>query len=168
MTKSYRSRLLPSFDSTLKRPYRLIVLAAAAAAALSSVSVYSAPSAAANVRVTNDNGTTYLSADQLAGGIYSDGVLQRCGHDRRMQNEPTIALDPRNPIVRTAGSNDYCTVPTAGDAWAGFYRSNDSGAHWADSLLPGYKGDSSTQGTASPLAAMVAGGAFAAGDPVQA
>ena len=170
MTKSHRSRLLPSFDSssTLKRPYRLIVLAAAAAAALSSVSVYSAPSAAANVRVTNDNGTTYLSADQLSGGSYSDAVLQRCGHDRRMQNEPTIALDPRNPIVRTAGSNDYCTVPTAGDAWPGFYRSADAGTTWVDSLLPGYNGDTSTQGTSSPVHTMVLGGAHAGGDPVQA
>jgi hypothetical protein len=109
-----------------------------------------------------------MSADQLAGGTYTDGILQRCGHDRRQQNEPTIALDPRNPSVRTAGSNDYCTIPSTTDAWAGFYHTSDSGAHWADSLLPGYPGDTSTQGTASPLHAMVAGGALAAGDPVQA
>ena len=152
----------------IRRSTRVVVIVAAVAAAFSSISAYGAPTAGTNVRVTNDASGGYMSADQLAGGSYSDGVLQRCGHDRRMQNEPTIALDPRNPIVRTAGSNDYCTVPTAGDAWAGFYRSNDSGAHWADSLLPGYKGDSSTQGTTSPLAAAVAGGAFAAGDPVQA
>jgi hypothetical protein len=109
-----------------------------------------------------------MSADQLAGGAYTDAVLQRCGQDRRMQNEPTLALDPRNPSVRTSGSNDYCTIPNTGDAWAGFYRSDNSGATWTDSLLPGYKGDTSAQGTASPLAAMVAGGALAAGDPVQA
>jgi hypothetical protein len=113
-----------------------------------------------------DTASTYKSADQLAGGSYTDGVLRRCGIDRRLQNEPTLALDPRNPAVRTAGSNDYCTVPTAGDAWAGFYRSTDSGATWTDSLLPGYRGDTSAQGTASPLAQMVAGGALAAGDPV--
>src|SRR5262249_53408552 len=56
-------------------------------------------------------------------------------------------------------------VPTAGDAWAGFYRSTNGGTTWVDSLLPGYNGDSSAQGTSSPLAAMVAGGAVAAGDP---
>jgi hypothetical protein len=125
-----------------------------------------APVAGANVRVTVDSAGMYKSADQLAGGTYSDKVLTRCSVDRRMQNEPTLALDPRNPAVRTAGSNDYCTVPTAGDAWAGFYRSIDSGATWTDSLLPGYRGDASAQGTSSPIAQMVAGGAFAAGDPV--
>jgi len=129
-----------------------------------------AQSAGANVRVTTNNGTNgpYLSADQLAGGSYTDGVLQRCGSDRRQENEPTLAIDPRNSAVWTSGSNEYCTVPTAGDAWAGFYRSTDSGAHWADSLLPGYNGDTSPQGTNSPLAAKVAHGAVAAGDPQQA
>jgi len=125
------------------------------------------PSAGANVRVTVDNGTNgaYESADQLAGGSYTDAVLARCGIDRRMQNEPTLAIDPRNPTVWTSGSNDYCTVPTAGDAWVGFYRSITSGGSWIDSLLPGYNGDTSTEGTGSPLHQMVAGGALAAGDP---
>ncbi len=123
------------------------------------------PAAGPNVRVTVDTGSTYMSADQLAGGSYTDGVLARCGVDRRMQNEPTLAIDPRDTAVWAAGSNDYCTVPTAGDAWAGFYRSTDTGKHWTDSLLPGYAGDTSSQGTSSPLAAMVAGGALAAGDP---
>jgi hypothetical protein len=82
-----------------------------------------------------------------------------------MQNEPTLAIDPRNPTVWSSGSNDYCPVPTAGDAWAGFYRSTDNGQHWTDSLLPGYNGDTSTQGLLSPLHNMVAGGARAAGDP---
>lgn len=124
------------------------------------------PAAAANVRVTNDQASAYASADQLAGGKYSDGVLARCGIDRRMQNEPTLSIDPRNASVWAAGSNDYCTVPTTGDAWAGFYRSTNKGATWTDSLLPGYRGDTSAQGTSSPLAAMVAGGALAAGDPM--
>jgi hypothetical protein len=126
------------------------------------------PAASANVRVTLDNGTNgaYVSADQLAGGSYTDGVLQRCGTDRRMQNEPTLAIDPRDPSVWTSGSNDYCGVPTIGDAWAGFYRSTDAGAHWTDSLLPGYNGDTSSEGTSSPLHQLVAGGAIAAGDPV--
>jgi hypothetical protein len=126
----------------------------------------STPTAGVNVRVTVDTASTYLSADQLAGGTYTDGVVQRCGTDRRMQNEPTLAIDPRNTSVWASGANDYCTVPTAGDAWAGFYRSTDSGGRWTDSLLPGYKGDTSTEGTSSPLHQLVAGGALAAGDPV--
>ncbi len=57
-------------------------------------------------------------------------------------------------------------MPTAADAWAGFYRSTNGGATWTDSLLPGYNGDTSPQGTSSPLQQMVAGGALAAGDPL--
>lgn len=124
------------------------------------------PTAGANVRVTVDVGSTYVSADKLAGGTYTDAVLARCGVDRRMQNEPTLAIDPRNSSVWASGANDYCAVPTAGDAWAGFYRSTNSGGTWTDSLLPGYNGDTSDQGTSSPLHQLVAGGAIAAGDPV--
>jgi hypothetical protein len=161
LTKSHRLRVLAAFGPA-------ILTAAGVFASVSASSAYGAPGATPNVRVTNDQTGSYKSADQLAGGTYTDKVLLRCGHDRRQQNEPTIALDPRNPSVRTAGSNDYCTIPNTTDAWAGFYRTSDGGATWADSLLPGYRGDTSLQGTSSPLAAMVAGGALAAGDPVQA
>lgn len=148
----------------------VVVVAAALASQGVAAAAGSDPSPGGNVRVTVDNGSQgpYLSADQLSGGTYTDAVLARCGHDRRMQNEPTLAIDPRNPSVWASGSNDYCTVPTAGDAWAGFYRSTDSGAHWTDSLLPAYNGDTSAQGLASPLHQMVAGGALAAGDPMMA
>jgi hypothetical protein len=153
---------------------KLIIGGAAAAATLLSLGIYGAataaagsgPSAGANVRVTVDQSGSYVSADQLAGGTYTDGVLARCGVDRRLQNEPTLAIDPRDTSVWASGSNEYCTVPTAGDAWAGFYRSINGGQSWTDSLLPGYNGDTSAQGTSSPLAAMVAGGALAAGDPM--
>lgn len=125
--------------------------------------------AGGNVRVTVDQGSAYVSADVLGGtGAYSDATLRRCGVDRRMQNEPTIAIDPRDARVRTAGSNDYCTVPTNGDAWAGFYRSSTGGVSWVDSLLPGYLHDASPQGVSSPVHQMALGGAIAAGDPVQA
>ncbi len=156
------------------RTRSMMIGAAAASAALVVGGVYGAtaatagggPSAAQNVRVTVDQASSYVSADQLAGGGYTDGVLSRCGVDRRMQNEPTLAIDPRDHSIWTAGSNDYCAIPTVGDAWAGFYRSTNGGGRWADSLLPGYKGDTSAQGTSSPLAALVAGGAIAAGDPM--
>jgi hypothetical protein len=142
-------------------------VAVLAAAGLAAAPAFASgpPTAGPNVRVTVDQASSYVSADQLAGGSYTDSVLTRCGIDRRMQNEPTLAIDPRNPAIWASGSNDYCTVPTAGDAWAGVYRSTNSGTTWTDSLLPGYRGDTSAQGTSSPLAAQVAGGALAAGDP---
>ena len=153
------------------RRARLSLPVVAAASALLALFVYPAGTAGAvptNVRVTNDTGSTYVSADAMGGtGTYTDTTLQRCGTDQRMQNEPTIAIDPRNPDVRTSGSNDYCTVPTNHDAWAGFYRSTDGGATWTDSLLPGYLLDTSPQGQASPVHQMALGGAIAAGDPVQ-
>ena len=150
------------------RSVRILGLLAGAAAALGSIGGY-AQTAGTNVRVTHDQDSSYVSAHTLGGsGVYTDPVLARCGVDRRMQNEPTIALDPRNPDVRTSGSNDYCTVPTVGDAWAGFYRSSDGGSNWVDSLLPGYNGDTSPEAKSSPISAMVKGGALAAGDPVQA
>jgi hypothetical protein len=154
------------------RRKRALFAAAMVAAALAVLIVVAGAGALAtagsDVRVTVDTGSVYVSADQMGGsGTYTDAVLQRCGVDRRMQNEPTLAIDPRNSMVWASGSNDYCTVPTAGDAWAGFYRSTAAGASWTDSLLPGYKGDTSPEGLSSPLHQMVAGGALAAGDPVQ-
>jgi hypothetical protein len=93
----------------------------------------------------------------------TDPVIARCSTDKRQQNEPAIAISPTNPDLMTAGANDYCPVPTAGDAWAGFYYSSDRGVTWTNSLLPGYAGDTSLQGQASPLRQRVG----SAGDPVQ-
>ena len=152
------------------RPIRFVIPALALVLAASQTLAGSAGPIPTNVRVTHDNSTGggYVSADQMAGGTYTDGVLARCGIDKRQQNEPTLAIDPRNPLVRTSGSNDYCAIPTNHDAWAGFYRSVDGGVNWTDSLLPGYALDTSAQGTASPVHQMALGGAIAAGDPVQA
>lgn len=169
---TYPQNLQDTKALTLAAPTRVhrsyLRIAFASVFVIASVAMAFAASAGVNVRVTNDNGSNgaYVSADQLAGGTYTDAVLQRCGTDRRMQNEPTLAIDPRNTTVWASGANDYCTVPTAGDAWAGFYRSTNSGSTWTNSLLPGYNGDTSTEGASSALHALVAGGALAAGDPV--
>ena len=92
-------------------------------------------------------------------------AITACGANRRQQNEPSTAVDARNPSIVVAGSNDYCTVELAGGTWAGFYRSTNSGATWVDSLLPGYPTDTSPEGLASPLQQR---GITNAGDPVQA
>lgn len=69
----------------------------------------------------------------------------------RQQNEPTVAINPSNPLVIVAGANDYCPTPTFGDAWMGFYVSTDGGATWVNSLNPGYPTDTSAEGQASPI-----------------
>jgi hypothetical protein len=98
-------------------------------------------------------------------GNYTDATLARCSTDRRPQNEPTLAIDPRDPNVWVAGANDLCALPLAGDNWAGYYRSADAGATWTDSLLPGYPTDNSPQAATSPLHQAALNGAQADGDP---
>jgi len=147
----------------------IAVLVASGAAALPALVMSGEAGAAAgtNARVSVDQGSAYVSADQMGGtGSYTDAALARCGVDRRPQNEPTLAIDPRNPLVWVAGSNEYCDVPVDGDGWTGYYRSTTGGASWTDSLVPGYASDTSPQAQSSPLHALAARGATAAGDPL--
>lgn len=102
---------------------------------------------------------TYVRYD---GG--SDATLADCSTNNRQQNEPSAAVAPHNPNLMVAGANDYCTVPTTTDSWAGFYYSANGGSSWTNSLVPGYPTDTSPAGLASPLHGLAA----AAGDPVQA
>jgi hypothetical protein len=130
-----------------------LLLAAGSAAATSS-----------EVKITDQ---TYVRHD---GG--SDPTIASCNDDspgalaagERQQNEPAASVDPSNPNHMTAGANDYCNVPTGGDAWAGFYYSSNHGTSWTNSLVPGYFQDTSTAGQASPQHRFVLG----TGDPVQA
>src|SRR5215218_10184948 len=94
----------------------------------------------------------------------TDQTIATCSTDNRQQNEPAAAVAPHDQSLMSAGANDYCTVPTTGDSWAGFYYSSDGGTSWTDSLLPGYPTDTSAEGQASPLFGFVG----SAGDPVQA
>jgi hypothetical protein len=92
---------------------------ASVAGALLAASALIAPTAAqaaplVNVLVTDDAGGTYLRYD---GG--TDSTMAACSSGRRSQNEPTVAVDPRNPDVVVAGSNDYCAQIVNGDVWAG-------------------------------------------------
>src|SRR3989442_14094885 len=80
----------------------------------------------------------------------------------RQQVEPTIAVDPHNPSVVVAGAQDYRLLSTGGHRWHGYYRSVDGGQTWSVRLLPGYPGDNSPQGLASPLH----GAYLAISDPV--
>jgi hypothetical protein len=116
--------------------------------------------AGSDVRVTNDDAPgSYVRSD---GG--TDATTEACSTGRRQQNEPTVAVDPSDPNVVVAGSNDYCATIVNGEVWAGYYRSADGGSTWTNSLVPGYPADASEAGTASP----VHGNCAAAGDPTQA
>jgi hypothetical protein len=112
------------------------------------------------VYLRHDGGT-----DASIASCSSDATTPTAGGDaggNRQQNEPTVAINPLHPEVIVAGANDYCTVPTTGDAWMGFYVSTDGGATWVNSLNPGYPTDTSTEGRSSPIF----GRAGNSGDPI--
>jgi hypothetical protein len=116
--------------------------------------------AATDARVTiDDTAGSYQLAD---GG--TDDTMTRCSEGRRQQNEPTVAVDPSDTDVVVAGANDYCAAIVNGEVWSGYYRSEDGGTTWTNSLVPGYPDDSSVSGEASP----VHGTCGASGDPTQA
>src|SRR5215207_8242982 len=116
--------------------------------------------ARADTLVTNDTGGNYVRA---GGG--TDATMLSCNTGRRTQNEPSVAVDPRNSDIIVAGSNDDCAEIQngSGNVWAGYYRSTDGGDNWVSSLVPGYPADTSAFGTASPAH----GSCAAAGDPTQ-
>src|SRR6476620_4686866 len=129
---------------------------------------------AAEVRLSNDDllgsGGGYTSVYTLATGIaYTDAVLNECSIARGRQNEPSVAMNPRNPQVLVGSSNDYCgtyagspagTFVAAGPIWLGYYRSEDAGKSFVSSLVPGYPGDT------SPFASLAKIDTTGSGDPV--
>jgi hypothetical protein len=115
--------------------------------------------AATESKVTGDDTP---GSYQLADGG-TDDTMTRCSEGRRQQNEPTVAVDPTDPSVVVAGSNDYCAAIVNNEVWAGYYRSTDGGQSWSLSLVPGYPDDTSDSGEASP----VHGTCGASGDPTQ-
>ncbi|HET7929235.1 MAG TPA: sialidase family protein [Actinomycetota bacterium] len=117
--------------------------------------------AATDARVTVDD---TAGSYQLANGGGTDETMTRCSEGRRQQNEPSIAVDPSNPDVVVAGANDYCAAIVNNEVWSGYYRSEDGGTTWVNSLVPGYPNDTSDAGEASP----VHGTCGASGDPTQA
>src|SRR5919197_532047 len=146
------------------------LLTAAAFALLCIVAVPAAQAGPANARLTNDDPALggYVSDYTLATGIpYTDDVLTTCSQSRGRQNEPAVAVDPRNTHVIVGSSNDYCAVFNAdgtvlglGIVWLGYYRSENGGASFVSSLVPGYPGDQ------SPYAANAHIRTATSGDPV--
>src|SRR2546425_809912 len=113
-----------------------------------------------NVRMTNDVAGGYTSVYTMATGIpYSDVVLAECSIARGRQNEPAVAVDPRNTSVLIGSSNDYCgvyagsttTFVPAGPIWLGYYPSENSGATLQSSLVPGYSRGASPYSAVAPI-----------------
>ena len=116
------------------------------------VGAVSASTPGADVKLTHDaSDPGYVSAYTLAtGNPYTDDTLDECSISRGRQNEPAIAVDPRNTDVILGSSNDYCGVYNRGAAagavgpiWLGYYRSENSGDSFVSSLVPGYPDDDS-------------------------
>ena len=152
---------------------RRLAIVAATTALLASGAIATTPAAAnpANTRLTNDAAALggYTSDYTLVTGTpYTDPVLTACSQSRGRQNEPAIAVDPRDPNVIVGSSNDYCGVFNSngtfvlglGPVWLGYYRSQNGGASFVSSLVPGYPGDT------SPYAVNAHVRTGGAGDPV--
>src|SRR4051812_40853084 len=149
---------------------RSLILAVAALIAL--LTAIPSNAAGGDVRLTHDDGASgYVSAYTLGTGRpYNDDVLDECSISRGRQNEPAVAVDPRNTDVLIGSSNDYCGAYAGsseennfgqpGPIWLGYYRSEDSGQSFQSSLVPGYPGDT------SPYAALAHIRTASAGDPV--
>jgi hypothetical protein len=128
----------------------------------------------ADSRLSNDAPGTggYVSDYTLVTGRpATDAALTECSRARGRQNEPAVAMDPRNPNVIVGSSNDYCAVyddgvdadgaPIAsGPIWIGYYRSTNGGLSFVSSLVPGYPGDTTPYASRSQLRTA------SAGDPV--
>jgi hypothetical protein len=146
---------------------RFATVGVLASALLFAVGIAGASTPGADARLSNDH-SGYASNYTLAGqGAYTDQMLAECSISRGRQNEPSVALNPRNPSVLLGSSNDYCGVynrgaenGAIGPIWLGYYRSENGGSSWASSLVPGYPDDTSYPGvTQRPRTA-------SAGDPV--
>jgi hypothetical protein len=149
------------------------ILAVVAAAILCAPTV-AASTPAGDVRLSNDSPSTagYVSAEAIAGvSNYTDATLQECSRSRGRQNEPALAINPRDSRVMIGSSNDYCAVYNngvdadgapipSGPIWLGYYRSENAGDSFVSSLVPGYPGDTSSFGALAKIRTA------SAGDPV--
>jgi hypothetical protein len=147
---------------------------AALTAALMVSSGAAASTPGADARLSNDAPTTpgYVSDYTLTTGTpYTDATLSECSRSRGRENEPSVAVNPRNTQVLVGSSNDYCGVYNdgvdafgapipSGPIWLGYYRSQNGGASFTSSLVPGYPEDT------SPYAARAQVRTATAGDPV--
>jgi hypothetical protein len=152
---------------------RSISVVAALIATLALVGTAVASTPGGDVRLSNDDPGGGYTSDytMVTGSAYTDPTLTECSRARGRQNEPAVAINPRDTRVIVGSSNDYCGTYNAGNdpdgaplpvgpVWLGYYRSQTSGASFSSSLIPGYPGDT------SPYASRAQIRTASAGDPV--
>lgn len=157
----------------MKRSLRFVGLLVLMTAVLAgTAALVSASTPGVDVRLTNDVAGGYVSAYTIAtGNAYTDATLDECSQSRGRQNEPAVAVNPRDTRVLIGSSNDYCGVYNdgqdangapipSGPIWLGYYRSENGGTSFQSSLVPGYPGDT------SPYAALSHVRTASSGDPV--
>src|SRR5215475_14349026 len=100
------------------RRLAVVVVTLVIGAVAAAVAVAAAPGA--DVRLTNDDPATATTTGgytsdytMVTGQPYSDATLSECTQSRGRQNEPAVAIDPRNTDVMVGSSNDYCGVYNA-------------------------------------------------------
>src|SRR3954452_8939950 len=152
-----------------------VAAAAASAVALTGIAA-TASTPGTDVRLTNDSPALsgYVSNYNInnpGSPVSKDATLSACSIARGRQNEPAVAIDPRNTNVIVGSANDYCGVYNdgsdadgapipAGPIWMGYYRSQNGGGSFQSSLIPGYPGDN------TPYAARAQVRTASSGDPV--
>ena len=156
------------------RKFLVATVAVALASSVAFLGSADASTPAADVRLSNDApGTSgYVSNYTAVTGLpYTDPTLTECSRARGRQNEPSVGVNPRNPLVIVGSSNDYCGTYNdgvdadgaplpVGPIWLGYYRSENGGASFQSSLVPGYPGDT------SPFGARAQVRTASSGDPV--
>ncbi len=97
--------------------------------------------AGGNVRVSTHD---FFPSDPFFSATGAPDVLQ--------QNEPSIAVHRLNPDLIAVGMNDVRTLAISGDAWQGLAVSTNGGKSFDfEALVPGFPGDTSADGLASPI-----------------
>ncbi len=131
-------------------------------------------------RLTNDAGANggYVSnynVNNPGKPVEKDRTLAECSRSKGRQNEPSVAIDPRNTDVIIGSSNDYCGVYNAGEdadrapiasgpIWLGYYRSENGGSSFQSSLVPGYPGDNTPYAARAQIRTASSGDAVLAWD----
>jgi hypothetical protein len=164
-------------ETRLRWSGRLVTGVAAVGTAIALTGlVATASTPGTDVRLSNDQpgGTGYVSNYNInhpGAPVAKDDTLTACSTSRGRENEPAVAVNPRNTQVIVGSSNDYCGVYNdgvdadgapipAGPIWLGYYRSQNGGSSFQSSLVPGYPGDN------TPYAARAHIRTASSGDPV--